>query len=951
MDDLIAQIIGSYLAELTDNVAERVGKTLADLWRKRDAPRVTLPDAPPPYNAPPPLPLSETPLVGRETEFAETLERLRASRLVTLVGDGGVGKTALAQTIAWWIWETENVRRGRSLTPNEKGETRRGIVFIALDALASDSALAEFVTPRLVNAYQFPATDDAALRREDAVRASASMLNQYARLVVLDNFESALEGKGAGEALAFVMQLLAATRAGGVRFLVTSRHALNLQNNVEKTYPVASLKQKDAIDLFYERAGEDFRAMPRNQTIADVAEICRMVDALPLAVELAARAVEQKHRPLSELRAGLQVTPLDIQAADNLGYPERQRGLAASFRYTYEHLAPPAQRLFCLLHIFRGSAARDALRHVDGTVVWETALSELVDWSLVRVDARADPWRYTLPALADAYSRFAFQTWYLLPPLDENTFRRRHAEHYAAVAARFDELPMERWREIEETDWENIKQGADWAVKEIETQNGATVDELLARLDELPEDRTDAGLAGEYVRQLGNFIFRRRIFEGRIWLSAGLIAFHRTGDKKSQALICNSLGLWFKARGELDAALAWYERSVSLYEQVGDKAGLGTTYNNIGAIHDVRGELDAALAWYERSMALYEQVGDKAGLATTYNNIGMIHDARGDLAAALAWYERSLALKEQVGNKAGLAATYNNIGAIHKARGDLVAALEWYERSVALREQVGDKAGLATTYNNIATIHYARGDLAAALEWYERSVALYEQVGDKAGLAATYNNIAGIHYARGDLAAALAWFERSAALLNQVGDKAGLATTYNNIGLIHDARGELDAALAWYERSVSLYEQVGDKAGLGTTYNNIGAIHDARGELAAALAWYERSVTLYEQVGDKAGLAATYNNIGEIHRARGELDAALEWYERSVNLNEQIGDKLHVALTMDNMGYIALAQKDWARALDLFTRSRDLYAGIGLEKETRREEEMMRKARRGMAEG
>jgi len=121
--------------------------------------------------------------------------------------------------------------------------------------------------------------------------------------------------------------------------------------------------------------------------------------------------------------------------------------------------------------------------------------------------------------------------------------------------------------------------------------------------------------------------------------------------------------------------------------------------------------------------------------------------------------------------------------------------------------------------------------------------------------------------------------------------------------------------------------------------------------LAAALAWYERSVTLYEQVGDKAGLAATYNNIGEIHRARGELDAALEWYERSVNLNEQIGDKLHVALTMDNMGYIALAQKDWARALDLFTRSRDLYAGIGLEKETRREEEMMRKARRGMAEG
>ncbi|MBI4672841.1 MAG: hypothetical protein HY741_14380, partial [Chloroflexi bacterium] len=456
------------------------------------------------------------------------------------------------------------------------------MVFVALDALASGSALGEFVTPRLVSDYRFPATDDAALRREDAVRACANALNQYARLVVVDNFESALDGDGAGDALAFVTQLVAATETGGVRFLVTSRHALNLQNDVEETYPVAPLELKDAIDLFYTRAGEDFRAIARHKTIADVSEICRMVDGLPLAVELAARAVKQGHRPLNEIRAGLRVTPLDIQAADNLGYPERQRGLAASFRYTYNHLSPPAQRLFCLMHIFRGSADRPAIQHVDGTVVWEMALSELVDWYLVRADSTADPWRYALPALTEAYSRFAFQTWTLLPPLDENEFRHRHAEYYSTVAARFDETPMERWREIEDTDWENIQQGAGWAVKEFETQHGATVDELLARLDELPtvmhhhaqrdsmgtmrddaSDRTDAGLAGEYARQLKNFVYRRRTFEGRVWLSAGMVAFHQAGDKKNQAMMCNELGLWFGSRGELDDALAWYERSVA----------------------------------------------------------------------------------------------------------------------------------------------------------------------------------------------------------------------------------------------------------------------------------------------------------------------------------------------------------------------------------------------------
>ena len=799
-EEFWARVVGTYLAQVTAKVGEKVGKTFANLWDRRAK------TPPPPASAslfevPPPLPLALTPLVGREADFAGVLGALMNNRLVTITGVGGVGKTALAQTIARWTWEED---RAKSRTP-------RGVPYVALDALSSGRDLADFVRRNLLPDSPPPATADENARQSDAVRVIANALNSGARLLVLDNFESAMDDAGAPLALDIVRRLVAATN-DAVRVLVTSRRALNL-GPIEAEYPLEPLEEKRAIELFYARAGDSVSANDR----PTIAEICRLEDCLPLGIELAAAAVQQRTRPLKEMLSALRVTPLDVEIADALGYPARQRGLAATLRYTYDHLpSDAARRLFCAFSVFRSGADRDAVKYVDGTDAWETALRDLVIWKLLDVETTREPWRYTMLATTAAFSAMQMQkvgagaegpASFAGLGLDANVLQRRHAEYFVTVAARFDETPMENWREIE-VDWQNIKAGADCAVRELEAREGATVDELLARFDSLPTDETDAGLAGEYALTLRSFAYWRRPAEGRAWLSAGLVAFHRVGNRKREALMCNELGLWLDSRGDYAAALGWYEKSVALKEVLGDKAGLAATYNNIGIIHKARGGYAAALEWYGKSVALFETLGDKAGLATTYNNIATIHHSRGDYVAALEWYEKSVALKEILGDKAGLATTYNNIGMIHKTRGDYVAAMEWYEKSVALCEALGDKAGLATTYNNIGEIHRARGDYAVALGWFDKSVALSEVLGDKAGLATTYNNIGGIYFAQKDFSKEANWGRKSAEILQQLGALKEFAGLQWNLATLALAMGDRAQAKQYAQEGLRLYEQL-----------------------------------------------------------------------------------------------------------------------------------------------
>lgn len=770
MEDFWARVIGAFLAELADNMTEKVGKILADLWKKRGAASVVSSELPVPYNTPPPLPLSTTPLFGREADFADVLKLLRDSRLVTLTGDGGVGKTALAQTMASWFWETE---RETQMNP-------RGVAYVEIywfDPQRDD--FVEYVRQRLAPQSQPPTTDDPILRRDDAVQAIARTLNQYVRLVVFDNFDTVFENdKTKNEALLLISQLVGSLDPK-VRLLITSRHALNLRSGIEKTFRVPSLEQKDAINLFFARAESNLR---RRETIGDVAEICSMLDNLPLAIELAAAAVKQEIRSPKQVREGLQRELLDLEIADMGDYPERHHGLVASFLYTYKQLKPAAQRLFCIFHVFRNGADGEAIKYVDGSSTWEFGLRELVGWYLVNVDKTSELWRYSMLATTEAFSRFISKTKNELPLFDENEFRQRHAEYYVKVAKRFDELPMDRWNEIEDTEWENIKAGADWAVNDVEKRGEKSIELLLQEVGPVKAEWLRSGLwgnflqphiAGEYAYHLADLIVVRHMGEGHHWLGAGIVAFNRAVVKEGEAYLSTMLARWHEQKGDFEIALKWIDNALHLtrvLEMIRQRpqAAMADLYAQMSRNHLNRGNYALAMDWAEGVQQIGERFDDNRALSYSYSLMADIHQAKSEYDLALAWNEKTVNLLLKLDDKMGLAVTYDTIGTIHDEREESQTAIEWYKKSLQLSAELDNKVVFGATANNLAMAFRKLGEYEEAMKCYMMSGNIFRELKLWPRFAGVMFNIANLALTIGDDTNARQYAQASLALFEQL---------------------------------------------------------------------------------------------------------------------------------------------------------------------------------------
>jgi len=789
--------VGRALQAAQTALREKYGDTVAENLTLVGDPAVTL-DRPPnpaqdfrlvPHEPPHNLPLVELTrhFTGRGPELVQLARWLAepGEPAIVLHGIGGIGKSSLAVMAAM----------------------RYGAAFQAVVYASAKDAPQEFTPQTLMAALDAVCGSDclSAATTEKRQQQALDLLNSRRILLVLDNLEE-LPGRNTRDLAHFLGRI--DPRAGSVALLtLRPRHKDPLTELAgAQSLPVRTLDDLGSCRLLQDLLGEARRKLqPREPQPAEKPRLLWLAQhlgypaaLLPLLAaldDLAAAAY--RHPRMLELAAAELRRPTASQDAvqqrlrqlKGKSLQEKVQDMVGRMLTTLQQERPDAVTLLQTMLVFRDTCDPEALAAVAGEAAvpdLDDALQAAVDSSLLNAGATdsgpARLWLHPLTA----------QVLQQNLPADSDTLaarRRRHAEFYLHKARQYRKANMEQWREFD-IDWANIAAAADWVAA-------------------LPlEDEADARLVGDFARALKNVIYWRKL-PGEAWLQAGARAFVRLGEQKNEALMYNQLGLIHDARGDLDEALEWYQKSVDITKQIGDKAGLAPTYNNIAAIHYARGDLDEALKCYLKDLEISEQICDKTGLATTYNNIGEVHYARGDLDEALEWYQKSVDIFQQIGDKAALATTYNNIGLIHDARGDLDEAIQWYRKSVDIFQQIGDKAGLAATYNNIGAIHKARGNLDEAIQWYRKSVDIFLQIGDKAGLAATYNNIGAIHKARGNLDEALKWYRKSVDITQQIGDQAGLAVTLHNMGYLAMAKQDWPAALQYFTRSRDLYAEMG----------------------------------------------------------------------------------------------------------------------------------------------
>jgi predicted ATPase len=531
------------------------------------------------------LPRPASSFVGREREREEVLGLLRnGSRLLTLSGPGGSGKTRLALEV------------GSELVADFKA----GVFWVGLAPLRDPALVIETVAQTL-----------------GAKDSLAEHVSERELLLLLDNFEQVVE------AAPELSRLLEA--CPNLRLLVTSRELLRVTGEVE--YAVPPLEEPEAVELFCERS-----RLERDETIS---ELCRRLDDLPLAVELAAARTRVLTPQQILDRLGQR---LDLLKGSRDADP-RQRTLRATIEWSHGLLSDDEQALFARLAVFAGSCTLDAAEDVCGADL--DVIQSLVDKSLLRHTHHRF---WMLETIRE------FATERLEAAGGSRTVRAAHAEFFAALAERADPqitqgLDQQEWADRITAEYDNIRSAVGFALSEAP--------ETALRI---------VGSIAFFVSLRGGFA------EVRAWVDEALAA----GDDvpplwRGRALICGAVAA--VRQGDLEAGTRYAEEALAVASAAGDGFGIASALRERGIAATQSGHRERARSIYVELAELSESIGDPFHGAIALNNLGDLALYDGDWSRAIELCGRSGEIRRDLGNRWGAALCLTNVALAQRQAG------------------------------------------------------------------------------------------------------------------------------------------------------------------------------------------------------------------------------------------------------------------------------------------
>ncbi|MFN0019362.1 MAG: protein kinase domain-containing protein [Pirellulaceae bacterium] len=698
--------------------------------------------------APNNLSASSASLIGRDEEVAQVQSRLAATRLLTLTGPGGIGKTRLA------------LHAAAGLLP----QFADGVFVVELAPLTD---------PALVPAAIAQAVGCRTYGQRAVVEDLLDWLSSRQILLVLDNFEHL---PAANE---HVSRLL--TNASGLKVLVTSRAPLRIAG--EQEFPVSLLTLPDlkqlpgaekladysAVSLFVERAREVLPGFElTSATAAAIAEICVRLDGLPLAIELA--AARSKILAPQDLLARLQKS-LQVLSTRRSDAPERQQTLRQAIQWSYELLTQAERQLFRRLAVFSGGFTLDAAEQVvaDERGDITDGLASLADNSLLRVERAAHGGRLNMLETVRVFAREM-----LLSSGEAEELGRRHAAWVVALVEAADpELRGPKAGEFTqrlEQEHPNICAALAWSLME-------------------PKDAT----RGELGLRIGGAMWRFWCSSGHLreadgWLDRLLTAFASTHTDSIGALARYAAGCVAEDLGKYFEARKLYEEARRLWEAAGDERHLPDAYIALGSILSSQGDYPAAKDFFGKALELSRRLGDRRLTSVALSNLGSIAWSSGDYDKAKDFQQEALDIRRQLGNRAGVAVSLTSLGLIASRQGNLPGAKLLYLESLAILRETENKMGVAVCLNNLGEISYRLGEFESGEAMLWEALHIQHDLGDRLSLAYTLESIAAAAQWQGSSEAAVRFFAAAEALRESLGAPLPPLEKANNDQIIQEVR-------------------------------------------------------------------------------------------------------------------------------------------------------------------
>jgi predicted ATPase/class 3 adenylate cyclase len=825
------------------------------------------------------LPVQLTSFIGRDDAMAEVTNLLAANRLLTLTGSGGCGKTRLAQQFAAEIVE----------------DFADGGWLIELAALAEAELVAS-------------ATAAALGVREEPGRSLADTLADALQsrhlLLILDNCEHLVA------ACARLVEVLL-RRCPRLQVLATSQEPLGVPGEVIFRVPSLELpddasiaglddpdelQRYDGIQLFVDRA---ILARPgfalTSENAPAVAAICRRLDGIPLAIELAAA------------RAGV-LTPqqianrLDDQfrlLAGNRSALPRHQTLRAAFEWSHALLSEPERTLLRRLSVFAGGWTLEAAETVtagEGLDAFDVLdlLARLAQRSLVVVEEHEGEARYRL---LETVRQYAHEKLY--DAGETERVRTRHLEWYLDLVKRADPeftgADQARWFRLVAAEYDNVRAALEWAAGH--PSGGGALLALTASLWRF-------------------WLVRGHWSEGRSWLSRALET-NGEAPTPTRARALAAAGDLATEQADYDAAQPLLEEALAVWRSLDEHEGVAKALNHLGNLARARSDHDAARSLLEEALTMRRSVGNERGMAVTLRNLAAVAALQRDYETARSLYDEALMRARRVGEKRVISTVTHALAGVLFDDGDRPVARTLATEGHDIARELGDQQTIADHLVVLAGLHHADGDRNTAVALLDEAIAIGKSLASRDVVAETHTKFGAMALTAGDHDAAMAHFDIAVDAWRALGDAPSVARLLNQRGWAAAMAGRLDDARRVLAEAESRAREIGDAAQLAATLHSRGEVARLAGDNDLARLLLDESRDLARSSSVRQLEWAPLFSLGALARSEGDLEEAHALLVASLAASPRTGWWTHVAETLDELAAVACDQGDGERAASL----------------------------------
>ncbi len=762
------------------------------------------------------LPIPLTSFIGREKEKEEVKNLISKHRLVTLTGSGGVGKTRLALQIGEEMFDS---------FPN-------GVWFVDLSPL-NDAGL---VPPTVLAALGLI---------EPPGKSVWQLLQDFLRerhpLIILDNCEHLAEA-----CAELARDLL--SHCAFLKILATSREALGVEG--EMAWRVPSLSSPDpahppkpeqwiqyeSVQLFIDRASlanPNFKANQENAPA--IAQICRRLDGIPLAIELAAPktsilSVEQISERLSDR--------FRLLTAGHRGVIERHQTIRATIDWSYNLLSRNEKALFRRLSVFVGGWTLEAAESVcvdkgtGGGNALKTEdvleyLGQLVNKSLVMTDERNTRIRYQF---LETIRQYAHEE--LLKSGEAGKVEERYLDFFVKFSEEVEPKLMGKdqpvWLDRLEDEMDNLRAALEWSLQKEHAVDGLRLGGALWRFWDVRNHRNEGRehLAALLSRPAARAPTRERAkalyaagiqaqiqneyATADVLFSEGLEISRTLEDKRAIGhFLLGMAQMWARYRGYKNTR-QYLDESFAIFKELGDRWGIALSLEGLGAAAWEQDDLATAGSCCAESVTIYRELGDKISLSFALAGLANVRQAQGNYDQAVTLCGESLALFREMGHRWGIAYSLNILGEVARCQNDYDRAKVQYEESLAVGREIGDKDRIAIACHNLAYVSHHQGDDPQAVALFSQSLILSQEVGDTLLTAVCISGLAGEAQAMGHPERAARLFGAAQALIDAITSRRAPADQIEYQRSLNAVRDRLNEAVfqsAWAEGEAMTMDQ------------------------------------------------------------------------------------------------------------------------------------------------